>query len=268
MSSPKHELRLEQTIRPLSDTGGSVLPPTDSNMITGVVVMRTKGLTRTALLLRMGDHTHLRVRWTGRSPGHETVQIGDEVRVCIAETVVNLEPGTFRRGKQRWNRWIGTVVMNYHCNYDNVTTVKLDHDNILLKTRSPIVEGQPALSTGDRVNVVIDPHDIRLLPIRRKPTQLLPLTASVVIDESPNHVWLHATVAAIRPAPIGQHVALTLGSATMAALVEMDERQDPGWSAGTTVCISIHHTDGFIRRDLNSPIFRCCIILSSEFADH
>ncbi|BCA57064.1 hypothetical protein W02_42040 [Nitrospira sp. KM1] len=264
MSSPKHELRLEQSMYLLPDAGRNVLSPTDSNIITGVVVMRTKGLTRTALLMRVGDHTHLRVRWTGYSPAHETVQIGDEARVCIAENVVNLEAGTFRRGKQRWNRWIGTVVMNYHCNYDNVTTVRLDQDNIVLKSRSPISEGQPALSTGDRVNVVIDPHDIRLLPTRQKPTPPLPL----VIDESPTHVWLHATITVIRLTPIGQHIALTLGNATMAALVEMDEGRNPGWSAGTTVRISIHRTDGFIRRDLNSPIFRCCIILSSEFAGH
>src|SRR5262249_25879954 len=100
------------------------------NVLSGLVISRTEGLTRTTLRIRIGEQTELRVRWQPPLPPHDAIEIGQTVRITIPAEAVQLEAGWFRRGKQRWNRWFGRVVLVNRCNDDPVTTSKIHRDSI------------------------------------------------------------------------------------------------------------------------------------------
>src|SRR4029077_8239980 len=81
------------------------------NVLSGIVISRAEGLTRITLRIRVGERTDLRVRRWAPFPMGDTIEIGQTVRIPIPAEAVQLEAGGFRRGKQRWNRWIGRVVL-------------------------------------------------------------------------------------------------------------------------------------------------------------
>ena len=117
-------------------------PSLNSNVLMGVVISKTERVTRTTLRIRLGEHTDLRVRWQAPLPRCSTANIGQRVCVTIPEEAVHLEAGGFRRGKQRWNRWIGRVVLVNRKDEDpvtTVTTVKLHRESITLKSVGPVL---------------------------------------------------------------------------------------------------------------------------------
>ncbi len=145
-----------------------------SNVLMGIVISKTEGLTRTTLRIRVGERTDLRVRWQAPLPMPGTANIGQLLYVTIPEEAVHLEAGSFRRGKQRWNRWIGRVVLMNRKGEDPVTTVKLHWESITLKSIGPVIGARGAVSVWDTVNIVVDPQQIRLVPVRRPCSQLVP----------------------------------------------------------------------------------------------
>ena len=128
------------------------------------MISKTEGLTRTTLRIRVGERTDLRIRWQATLPTPGTANIGQMVRVIIPEEAVHLEAGGFRRGKQRWNRWIGRVVLVNQKEEDPVTTVKLHWESITLKSVGPVLGARAPLSVWDTVNIVVDPQQIRWFP--------------------------------------------------------------------------------------------------------
>jgi hypothetical protein len=149
-------------------------PSLISNVLIGVVISKTEGLTRTTLRIRVGEHTDLRVRWQDALPTGSTANIGQMVCVTIPEEAVHLEAGGFRRGKQRLNRWIGRVVLVNRRDEDPVTTVKLHRESITLKSVGPVMGARAALSVWETVNIVVDPQQVRLVPVRRPGSQVMP----------------------------------------------------------------------------------------------
>ena len=135
-----------------------------SNALTGIVISKTEGLTRTTLRIRIGERTDLRIRWQTTLCVPGTANIGQMVRVIIPEEAVHLEAGAFRRGKQRWNRWIGRVVLVNQKEEDFVTTVKLHWESITLKCVGPVVGTRAPLSVWDTVNIVVDPQQVSWFP--------------------------------------------------------------------------------------------------------
>lgn len=135
-----------------------------SNVLMGIVISKTEGLTRTMLRIRVGERTDLRVRWQATLPTPGTANIGQLVYVAIPEESVHLEAGGFRRGKQRWNRWIGRVVLVNRKDEDPVTTVKLHWESITLKSVGPVLGARATLSVWDTVNIVVDPQLVRWFP--------------------------------------------------------------------------------------------------------
>jgi hypothetical protein len=140
----------------------------------GIVISKTEGLTRTTLRIRVGEHTDLRIRWQATLPPPGIANIMQMVRVLIPEEAVHLEAGAFRRGKQRWNRWIGRVVLVNRKDEDLVTTVKLHWESITLKSAGPVLGARAALSVWDTVNIVVDPQQIQLVPISRPASLVMP----------------------------------------------------------------------------------------------
>ena len=149
-------------------------PSLSSNVLMGVVSSKTEGLTRTTLRIRLGEHTDLRLRWQATLPTRWTANIGQTVGVTIPEEAVHLEVGGFRRGKQRLNRWIGRVVLVSRKDEDPTTTVKLHRESITLKSVGPVKGARATLSVWDTVNIVVDPQQVRLIPVRRPCSQLMP----------------------------------------------------------------------------------------------
>lgn len=135
-----------------------------SNVLMGFVISKTEGLTRTTLRIRIGERTDLRIRWQATLPAPNTANIGQMVRVIIPEEAVQLETGAFRRGKQRWNRWIGRVVLVNQKEEDLVTTVKLHWESITLKSVGLVLGTRAPLSVWDTVNIVVDPQQVRWFP--------------------------------------------------------------------------------------------------------
>lgn len=139
-------------------------PSRISNVLTGIMISKTAGLARTRLLIRVGERTDLRIRWQTTLHTGDTANVGQMVCVAIPEEAVYLEAGAFRRGKQRWNRWIGRVVLVNQKEEDLVTTVKLHWESITLKSVGPVLGTHAPLSVWDTVNIVVDPQQVRLFP--------------------------------------------------------------------------------------------------------
>lgn len=135
-----------------------------SNVLMGFVISKTEGLTRTTLRIRIGERTDLRIRWQTTLHTGDTANVGQMVRVIIPEEAVHLEAGAFRRGKQRWNRWIGRVVLVNQKEEDLITTVKLHWESITLKSVGPVLGAHAALSVWDTVNIVVDPQQVSWFP--------------------------------------------------------------------------------------------------------
>jgi hypothetical protein len=149
-------------------------PSLISNVLMGVVITKTEGLTWTRLRIRLGEHTDLRVRWQVPLPTGTTANIGYMVCVTVPEEAVHLEAGGFRRGKQRLNRWIGRVVLVNRKDDAPVTTVKLHRESFTLKSVGPVMGARAALSVWDTVNIVVNPQQVRLVPVRRPCSQVIP----------------------------------------------------------------------------------------------
>ena len=128
------------------------------------MIFKTEGLTRTTLPIRIGERTDLHIRWRTTLPAPGTANIGQMVRVIIPEEAVHLEAGAFRRGKQRWNRWIGRVVLVNQKEEDLVTTVKLHWESITCKSIGPVLGTRAPLSVWDMVNIVVDPQQVSWFP--------------------------------------------------------------------------------------------------------
>lgn len=261
--------RAHQSLRATQDQDASGV----FNVFSGIVMSRADGLTRTTLRIRIGERTVLRVRWLGRSAAHDThgthsaIDVGQPVRVVIPEEAVRLEVGGFRRGKQRWNRWIGQVVLVYHSNHDPVTTVMIHHNDMTLRSRGPVIGARDQLLTWDAVNVVVDPQQVRLIPLRSSSSASRNSGPAPDSDPPLALLWLRATVRSLRSTPTARHIALNVGGAKVAVLIETTGRSVPFWNAGVSVEISIGHGEAWIRRDAGSGALPCCVLDSSEFED-
>ncbi len=240
-------------------------PSLSFNVLTGIVTSRTEGLTRTTLRIRVGERTDLRVRWQAASPTRGTADIGETVRLTIPRKAVQLEAGGFRRGKQRWNRWIGRVVLVNRNDENPVTTVKLYRDSITLKSVGPVA-GAPALLTAwDTVNIVVDPQQVRLAPVRRPFSQVMPsLSSCSLVDSQPSSVWLRATIRSVRSIPDGLLVALNVGGVNLSVVIETSPTAMPSWTVGASAEININGCDAWVRHFAESPTLPCSVVLSSE----
>lgn len=260
-ASAWEESHKSQSTLPVENTPGPAFLP---NILTGVVLSKQEGLTRTTFRIRVGDRTDIRVRRMTPSPTDRPIEIGQPVRLVIPTEAVQLEAGGFRRSKQRWNRWIGRVVLARQHDEDPVITAKIHRDTIALKSRGPVIGARAALRTWDTVNIVIDPHQVRLIPLSRPSVIVTASGPSSFASPTPASVWLRATVRSIRSISNGQLMALTVGGATLSALIEGNHAAAPAWPVGASIDINISHSDTWIRRNADSVLIPCSIVLSSE----
>ena len=144
-------------------------PELITNRITGVIHSCQSGLTRAGVRLRVGERTDLRIRWPISQTDHGCLRIGECVVATIPVVAVRLEAGMFRRGKQRWNRWIGRIVFVESSDAGIVYTVKIDGEDWTLKGTGPVVGARQPTKTWDVVNVVVDPQKVDLSIVKMRP---------------------------------------------------------------------------------------------------
>ena len=130
------------------------------NWIAGNIHSRYIGLVREGVRVKMLDRIDLRVRWPIGEPQHFAE--GQQVIATIPAEAVKLEAGIFRRSKQRWNRWIGRIVLIEHLEAGAVYTVKVHREEWTLKGLGAVLGAQQPSKPWDVVNVVVDPQAVEL----------------------------------------------------------------------------------------------------------
>ena len=133
---------------------------TITNWVAGVIQSQHMGLVRAGVRIRLMERTDLRVRWP-IGEGRRYVS-GQTVVVTIPAEAVQLEAGIFRRSSQRWNRWIGRIVLVESGAAGMVYTVKVHGEDWTLKGFGPVVGAREPSKTWDAVNIVVDPQMIHL----------------------------------------------------------------------------------------------------------
>jgi hypothetical protein len=142
------------------DGGGVCADNTIRNWVVGVVQSHHIGLVRAGVRILIAERTDLRVRWP---IGNERfVVAGQHVVATIPADAVRLEAGIFRRSKQRWNRWIGRIVLVQSWEAGILYTVKIHGENWTLKGYGPVTGARQPGKVWDVVNVVVDPQRVDL----------------------------------------------------------------------------------------------------------
>ena len=148
--------------------GGSVCADsTITNWVAGVIQSQHVGLMRAGVRIKVAERTDLRVRWP---IGDERFcVVGQHVVATIPAEAVRLEAGIFRRSKQRWNRWIGRIVLVESGDAGTIVTVKIHGERWTLKAYGPVVGARQPSKAWDTVNVVVDPQRVDLSIVNWKP---------------------------------------------------------------------------------------------------
>jgi len=148
--------------------GGSVCADgAITNWVTGVIQSQHVGLLRAGVRIKVAERTDLRARWPIKEERYFVV--GRHVVATIPAEAVRLEAGIFRRSKQRWNRWIGRVVLVKSGEAGTIFTVKIHGEGWTLKAYGPVVGAREPSKPWDAVNVVVDPQRVDLSIVNREP---------------------------------------------------------------------------------------------------
>ena len=129
-------------------------------LIHSLIHSQYAGLVRAGVRIKVGARTDLRVR--GARKDESGFVVGQPVVAMIPATGVRLESGMFRRSRQRWNRWVGRIVLIEHLEAQVVYTVKVHGEDWTLKSVGPVLGAQQPSTAWDVVNVVIDPQEVEL----------------------------------------------------------------------------------------------------------
>ncbi len=141
------------------DSGSIVSESTILNWVRGVIHSQNVGLARSGVRIKVGSRSDVRVRW-GKREARGFV-VGQTV-VAMIPAGARLESGMFRRSRQRWNRWVGSIVLIEHVEAHVVYTVKVHGEEWTIKSWGPILGMQGASRPWDVVNIVVDPQVMEL----------------------------------------------------------------------------------------------------------
>ena len=142
------------------DTGSMCAEGTIINWVRGIIHSQYVGLVRGGVRMKVGVRTDLRIRWARRE--EREFIVGQPVVATIPAETVRLESGMFRRGKQRWNRWVGRIVLIQQVEAGSLYTVKVHGEEWTLKSLGPVLGAQGPSRPWDVVNIVVDPQRVDL----------------------------------------------------------------------------------------------------------
>jgi hypothetical protein len=130
------------------------------NWVRGVIHSQYIGLVRAGVRIKVGAKTDLRVRWARRE--ERSFVVGQPVVSTIPAEAVRLESGMFRRSKQRWNRWVGRIVLIQALEAGTMYTVKVHGEEWTLKSFGPVLGAAGPSRPWDVVNIIVDPQVVEL----------------------------------------------------------------------------------------------------------
>ena len=133
------------------------------NWIAGVIQSQYVGLQRAGVRIKVGARADLRVRWAIEK--NRQFAIDQEVVAAIPSQAVRLESGLFRRSKQRWNRWIGRIVLVEQREGTRLYTVKIHGEEWTIKSSGLVLGDEQAMRPWNVVNVVVDPQQVDLMTV-------------------------------------------------------------------------------------------------------
>jgi ABC-type molybdate transport system ATPase subunit len=229
----------------------------DHNALSGVIEAVHPGLTRVSVRVVTGNQTSIRVRWPEEAGRDLSFRVGQKVTARIPSDAVGLEVGLFRQGRQRWNRWIGRVVLVQRERDLMFVTVKLHGDDVILTSAQPIGGRAASLQTWDTVNVVVDP--LRVMLHAKGPDQLdgsqIDLQRAWHADRDAR-IWLRARLTDIRQTSEGQLLSLDLGGAYVSAQIAPSNRSSLEWVPGERVDVQVGVWEAWNKRahDTMAPI--------------
>lgn len=142
------------------DTGSMCAEGTIINWVRGIIHSQYVGLVRGGVRMKVGVRTDLRIRWARRE--EREFIVGQPVVATIPAETVRLESGMFRRGTQRWNRWVGRIVLIQQVEAGSLYTVKVHGEEWTLKSLGPVLGAQGPSRPWDVVNIVVDPQRVEL----------------------------------------------------------------------------------------------------------
>jgi hypothetical protein len=131
-----------------------------TNWVTGIIQSQYVGLVRAGVRIKVGARADLRVRWALEHDRRFVV--GKRLVATIPAKAVRLECGIFRRSKQRWNRWVGRIVLVEQAERGMVYTVKVHGEEWTIKSYGPVEGARQPSKPWDIVNVVVDPQAVDL----------------------------------------------------------------------------------------------------------
>ena len=134
-----------------------------TNWVAGVIQSQYKGLVRAGVRIKIMERMDVRVRWPIEE--ERCFVAGQQVRAMIPAEAVRLEAGMFRRSTQRWNRWIGRIVLVESTDSGIVYTVKIHGEDWTLMGYGPVLGARQPSKPWDIVNIVVDPQRIALATI-------------------------------------------------------------------------------------------------------
>jgi hypothetical protein len=143
-----------------TESGSLSAEGTIMNWVRGLIHSQYVGLVRSGARIKVGARADLRIRWAQRE--QRRFVVGQPVVAMIPAGAVRLESGLFRRSRQRWNRWIGCIVLIEHLEAGLLYTVKVRGEEWTLKSLGPVHGAQEPSKPWDVVNVVVDPQVIEL----------------------------------------------------------------------------------------------------------
>ena len=131
-----------------------------TNWVMGMIQAQYVGLVRAGVRIKIGTRADLRVRWTLETD--RWFVLGQRVVATIPAEAIRLEYGFFRRSQQRWNRWVGRIVLVEHVERGLVYTVKIHGEEWTIKSSGLVIGARQPMRPWDVVNVVVDPQTIDL----------------------------------------------------------------------------------------------------------
>src|SRR5262245_25743539 len=142
------------------ESGSVCTEGTIMNWVRGVIYSQYVGLVRAGVRIKVGLRSDVRIRWAKRE--ERSFVVGQPVVAMIPAEAVRVESGMFRRSRQRWNRWIGRIVLIERLEAGSIYTVKVHGEEWTLKSLGPILGAQHAPRPWDVVNIVVDPQSVEL----------------------------------------------------------------------------------------------------------
>ncbi len=164
-------VRTQPSLDPLIGCGSVSAEGAVVNWVVGSVHSQQIGLVRTGVRLTVGKRQQLHVKWPIGAARSFVFVVGQRVVATIPAGAVHLEAGMFRQSKQRWNRWIGRIVLVQPREAEMLYTVKIHGENWTLKGYGPVLGARSPSTTWDDVNVVVDPQRIELAIVNMTPWQ-------------------------------------------------------------------------------------------------